>query len=164
LVLLRGIDDDAGSLRAIVRAGGATSATTMLLHRLAKPLGCLPPDLQLRCTSMLGGVAIPGSVMEFAAGGHLNTRTMQRHFLEAGLGTPSHFLRVMRVVRTWDLLKDRTTPMREVAKACGFPSEKALRTQFSMCISCPPRRAIRQLTAESFVDRLMDALTRPEFA
>lgn len=160
MVLLRDIDDDAADLQAMLRAGGATTAAALLHHRLANALATLPSDLRARCSSMFNRISIPSAVEELAAGTRWHARTVRRHFAVAGLGTPGRFLRVMRVVRTWELLRAREASVSAVAKLCGFPSEKALRTQFALCVGAPPHRAIRDLERDSFVEQLVAALAR----
>jgi transcriptional regulator GlxA family with amidase domain len=111
---------------------------------------------------MFCGGPIPASVEAYTTGAGRTSRTVQRRFLEAGLGKPGRFLKIVRLARAWDLLQTLTTSLAEVAAICGFASEKALSAQFSLCVGAPPRRAIRRLTQEAFVAHLLSAITDSE--
>lgn len=158
-VLLRGVNDDENGLRQMVLVGGSTTATAVILHRLAGHILLLPQDSIVRRTAMFCGIPIPASVESYTTGAGRSSRTVQRRFVEAHLGSPGRFLKIVRLARAWELLRTTTAPLRQVADTCGFASEEALSRQFSLCVGLPPRRAIRRLTQETFVELLLRAIT-----
>ena len=108
---------------------------------------------------MFCGIPIPDSVQSYTTGAGRSSRTVQRRFVEAHLGAPGRFLKIVRLARAWELLKSTAMSLRHVADACGFASEKAMSQQFSLCVGAPPRRAVRRLTQEVFVELLLRAIT-----
>jgi AraC-like DNA-binding protein len=160
--LLRGINDANEDLRAMVRLTGSSTATAMILHRLAGHVLQLPRDSIVRRTAMFCGIPIPDSVESYTTGAGRSSRTVQRRFVEAHLGTPGRFLKIVRVARAWELLKTTAMSLSDVATACGFSSEQAMSRQFSLCVGVPPRRAVRRVTQDAFVERLLGGISGPE--
>lgn len=161
-VLFRGVDEtDVGGLRTILRLGAVSSARALLLHRIAERLNPLPHDIRGACAVLFGRNPIPESVEAFALSTRSHPRTVQRHFLEVGLGHPIHVLQAARISRAWEPLQFRTTALDEVAELACCTSGKSLTAHFSTLVGLTPRLASRQLTLEAFVERLAKTITDP---
>ena len=82
----------------------------------------------------------PWPVERMARTAAMSRRTLARRFADEAGTTPLAWLTASRVARAAELLEDGTTPLADIAAACGFGSPETFRHEFRRTTGITPTR------------------------
>jgi len=103
-------------------------------------------------------------VSVLAARACMTRRTVERHFMRAGLPTPKIILRAVRVLTAYRLLYDGTRTCNGVAKTLGYGKVSTLRAHLKRTFGVHARALQSAPTPESAIEALLDHPAAPHDA
>ncbi len=133
-----GVDDSAQRVGALLRELGQDSITHGAQARIMALLAPLPCRLRAAVEQCIRDHDVPLDVSDLAARACMTRRTLERHFLRAGLPTPKTILRAARVLTAYRLLYDGTRTCNGVAKTLGYGKVSTMRAHLKRTFGVHP--------------------------
>ena len=152
-----GVDDSAQHLAAALGELVRESITHRAQARLTALLAPLPHPLRVAVEQCMrdGDARVDVAVLAVRAG--MTRRTVERHFVRAGLPTPKVILRAARVLTAYRLLYDGTRTCRGVAKTLGYGKVSTLRAHLKRTFGVHARALQTAAAPEMAITALLDA-------
>jgi transcriptional regulator GlxA family with amidase domain len=79
------------------------------------------------------------SLRTLAAQAGMSERSFNRHYVEATGLTPARAVERLRVEAARRLLSDTTSPIKRIARQCGFGTEETMRRSFLRLLAATPQ-------------------------
>lgn len=151
-----GVDDSAHHLGAMLGDLVRDSITHRAQDRLMALLGPLPRRLRVAVEQCIRDDDARADVSALAARACMTRRTVERHFMRAGLPTPKIILRAARVLTAYRLLYDGTRTCNGVAKTLGYGKVSTLRAHLKRTFGVHARALQNAPTPELAIEALLD--------
>ena len=158
---LLSVDDDLATVARVIGQSPALSVPACVLRGVARRVERLPADVATAVVSMYSWGRLNYTDHSFARMlGHDEVR-IKNALVSAGLATVGRLQRCARVARVYAQLVEPGRPVSVCAEHGGFGTGRTLSAQVREFAGLAPRRAVRELNAEVFADRLVRAITVP---
>jgi len=151
-----GVDDSAHHLRSVLGELVRESITHRAQARLMGLLAPLPRRLRVAVEQCVGDNDVRIDVSILAARACMTRRTVERHFMRAGLPAPKIILRAARVLTAYRLLYDGTRTCNGVAKTLGYGKVSTLRAHLKRTFGVHARALQHAPTPEIAIEALLD--------
>jgi AraC-like DNA-binding protein len=152
-MIVRGVDDRAGPLRAVLDGVAADGLAARLLAALAPQLDAAPAPLSHALRALLARPRRFLDVRDLAAAAHVERRTLDRSLARAGLATARTQLAVARACFAYPRLAPRTG-LASIAGALGLASSRTLAREIVRLTGCRPATLRATLDADALVTLL----------
>lgn len=159
-VLLRDVDDDPVAIRRRLETLRTPTPPTRVFARLAERLATLPVPLQGATVPLFCAGRVPRWADELARDARLPRRSIDRWMGRAGLSGTASVLDVARLARTWSPIVDQGLTPADVAARGGFRRARMLAVHARRIVGASPLHFGVKLTADEFVERLVQHATR----
>ena len=159
-----GVDDSAPHLGAVLGELVRDSITHRAQARLTALMAPLPRRLRVAVEQCIREDDARVDVSVLAARACMTRRTVERHFMRAGLPTPKIILRAVRVLTAYRLLYDGTRTCNGVAKTLGYGKVSTLRAHLKRTFGVHARALQSAPTPESAIEALLDHPAAPHDA
>lgn len=151
-----GVDDSAQHLASVLGELVRDSITHRAQARLVALLGPLPRRLRVAVEQCIRDDDARADVSDLAARACMTRRTVERHFVRAGLPTPKTILRAARVLTAYRLLYDGTRTCNGVARTLGYGKVSTLRAHLKRAFGVHARALQSAPTPEIAIQTLLD--------
>ena len=155
-VVFAGVDDSTHHLGAVLGELVRDSITHRAQARLMELLAPLPRRLRVAVEECIRDHDAHIDVSILAARACMTRRTVERHFMRAGLPAPKIILRAARVLTAYQLLYDGTRTCNGVAKTLGYGKVSTLRAHLKRAFGVHARALQTAPTPEIAIDALLD--------
>lgn len=155
-VVFAGVDDSTHHLGAVLGDLVRDSITHRAQARLMALLAPLPCRLRVVVEQCIRDDDARADVSVLAARACMTRRTVERHFMRAGLPSPKVILRAARVLTAYRLLYDGTRTCNGVAKTLGYGKVSTLRAHLKRAFGVHARALQTAPTPESAIETLLD--------
>ncbi|HEX6809285.1 MAG TPA: helix-turn-helix domain-containing protein [Gemmatimonadaceae bacterium] len=155
-VVFAGVDDSTNHLGAVLGELVRDSITHRAQARLMALLAPLPRQLRVAVEQCIRDHDARVDVSVLAARACMTRRTVERHFMRAGLPAPKDILRAARVLTAYRLLYDGTRTCNGVAKTLGYGKVSTLRAHLKRAFGVHARGLQTAPTPEIAIDALLD--------
>lgn len=155
-VVFAGVDDSAHHLSAVLGELVRESITQGAQARLMALLAPLPRRLRVAVEQCIRDDDTRVDVSVLAARACMTRRTVERHFMRAGLPAPKIILRAARVLTAYRLLYDGTRTCNGVAKSLGYGKVSTLRAHLKRAFGVHARALHTAPTPEIAIETLLD--------
>ena len=157
-----GVDDSTHHLSAALGELVRASITHRAQERLVALLAPLPRRLRAAVEQCIHDDDARADVSVIATRACMTRRTVERHFMRAGLPTPKIILRAARVLTAYRLLYDGTRTCDGVAKTLGYGKVSTLRADLKRTFGVHARALQDAPAPEMAIEALLDApVSRP---
>lgn len=156
-----GYNDDPATFGDLLRRQSRASRGQLLIGALKRNIAKMSTEVR-RGIAQLGeqGHRID-SAERLAALCGVTRGTLFRNFRTAGIVSASGLVTGLTFLRNYDLLIDHNFTMRDVARAVGLSSERALREGLSRLANISLNELRAPMSIEEFNRRIADTLTTP---
>ncbi|HEX6816118.1 MAG TPA: helix-turn-helix domain-containing protein [Gemmatimonadaceae bacterium] len=151
-----GVDDSTDHMRSVLGELVRESVTQRAQARLMALLAPLPCRLRVAVEHCMSDDDARIDVSILAARACMTRRTVERHFMRAGLPTPKIILRAARVLTAYRLLYDGTRTCNGVAKILGYGKVSTLRAHLKRTFGVHARALQHAPTPEIAIEALLD--------
>lgn len=151
-----GVDDSTHHLGSVLGELVRDSITHRAQARLVALLAPLPRRLRVVVEQCVRDDDARVDVSVLAARACMTRRTVERHFMRAGLPAPKIILRAARVLTAYGLLYDGTRTCNGVAKTLGYGKVSTLRAHLKRAFGVHARALHTAPTPEIAIETLLD--------
>ncbi len=155
-VVFAGVDDSMHHLGAVLGDLVRESITHRAQARLMALLAPPPRRLRVVVEQCLREDGARVDVSVLAARACMTRRTVERHFMRAGLPAPKTILRAARMLNAYRLLYDGTNTCNGVAKLLGYGKVSTLRAHLKRAFGVHARGLQTAPTPEIAIEALLD--------
>ncbi|MEO6525998.1 MAG: AraC family transcriptional regulator [Gemmatimonadaceae bacterium] len=159
-VVLNRFDDEPRRFLDLIERAPAHPLAEQMLRELAAPLAALPVAVVRAIEQLFRSPALVKNSQDLAELAGMIPRTLYRHLTPVSL-QPRQLLICARLLRTYTLLRDPGTRLKEIALKLGYASPDHLSEQLREWSGCSPKDLRSTLTPEEFVHVLATQLLRP---
>jgi transcriptional regulator GlxA family with amidase domain len=153
-VIVEGIDDAPQTFRqSLFEANGDVCAAT--IAALEPRLSTLPALIRARIRRVVMAPNEITTVGSLSDAVDVPVRTLDRHLMRACLPSPKAFVRFIRVVRAFALLRKPHAECERVAQSLGYSSGRRLSLDMRLIVGRPAAAARRTFTPSEFVRRAL---------
>ncbi len=154
-LLLRGVDDDAVTVRRRLESLLHPEPPAAVLSQLAPQMVVLPARLQSVAVPLFCAAPIPRWVEELAHAAAMPRRSIDRWMARAEISGTATLLDVARLARAWSPIVDRRESAAEVAVRLGYGRIRILADHTDRIVGAAPSALGAGMSRGAFVARLV---------
>ncbi|HEY5086122.1 MAG TPA: hypothetical protein VII66_02075 [Gemmatimonadaceae bacterium] len=128
-IVTYGYNDDPATFADILRRQSRANRGQLLLRALAPQIAALPAGIRRGVSQISDQGHRIDSVDRLASFCAITRGPLLRHFRNAGITSPWGFVTALTLLRSYDVLIDKSLTLLDVARAVGLRSERSLQRQ-----------------------------------
>lgn len=159
-IAIRGVDDSADALAAVVRRAVANSASTRLVSSVGTPLHALPVPVAAAIQLAFHHPEQLRTVTDLATAARTTRRSLDRWLARAGLSPARTVLSCARINAAFHLLASGRIRVAQAAALVGYASSRSLTRELHAITGYPASAIPKQLSQDAVTDAIARRLVR----
>ena len=157
-VLIRGVDDDAPSLRRALEKVRQETLGGRVLGGLAPALELMPEPLRIAVTSRFVRPDASDTPHRLAAHAGMNRRSLDRWVARSGIASARLLVAAPKLLLAYDQLRQPDSSVADVAVLVGYSSPRSLERQCQLLLGTRPAVLRRTMGPDAFASALARGL------